>query len=188
MLRKLWFNLSYLSKPIWDTGISPPELMDFIDHHTPGRALDLGCGTGTNAITLAKNGWRVSGVDFSKRAIHIAQKKAQQGGVHVDFHIENVTQLKSITGKFNLIVDIGCFHSLPNEKRPVYIQKIDQLLADNGTFLLYVFTSPGPDSSSSGASDREIQSLCEKFHVVDRKDSTERGIRPSAWFTLNKRA
>lgn len=47
----------------WDTDITPPEVMEFIETVTPGRALDLGCGTGTNAITLANHGWDVIRVD-----------------------------------------------------------------------------------------------------------------------------
>jgi cyclopropane fatty-acyl-phospholipid synthase-like methyltransferase len=188
MLRKVWFNLAYLSKPVWDTGISPPELLHFIDNHTPGRALDLGCGTGTNAITLAKKGWRVSGVDFSKRAIQNAQKKAQQNDLHIDFFLGDVTRLKINKGRFDLVLDIGCFHSLPSNKRVAYIQKIDQLLSDDGTFLLYLFIKPRPDTIGPGVSDQDIQLLNETFHVADRVDSTERGLRPSAWFTLNKQA
>jgi cyclopropane fatty-acyl-phospholipid synthase-like methyltransferase len=186
MLQKLWFNLAYLSKPIWDTGVSPPELKDYMLNHTPGRALDLGCGTGTNTITLAKNGWQVSGVDFSRRAIHIAERKAQQNSVLIDFHLEDVTQLKSISGKFDLILDIGCFHSLPSSKRPQYIENIDHFLAQGGTFLIYLFLKENADSSGPGVSDQEIQSLAQKLKLIQRKDSSERGIRPSAWLTFNK--
>ena len=52
-LRRLSFLLWYFRDPPWDTNISPPELLDFINRHPPGRVLDLGCGTGTNVITLA---------------------------------------------------------------------------------------------------------------------------------------
>ena len=47
-MRRIFFELRYLLGDVpWDTGVSPPELLDFLDRHPPGRALDLGCGTGT---------------------------------------------------------------------------------------------------------------------------------------------
>lgn len=187
MLRKLWFNIAYIQRPIWDTGISPPELIDFIDHHVPGRALDLGCGTGTNAITMAKHGWQVVGVDFSTLAIHTARKKAQQERIDIDFRLEDVTQLDSVMGKFDLILDIGCFHSLPASEHSMYLEQIDQHLAEKGIFLLYTFYKGSSDRGSPGLLENDIQLLIEKFEVDARKDSTERGIRPSSWFTLSKR-
>lgn len=186
MLRKLFFNLAYLRKPVWDTDISPQELLDFITTHPPGRALDLGCGTGTNVITLAKHSWKVVGVDFAERAINLAKKKAQCSGVEVDLRQEDVTRLTSDNGYFDLILDMGCFHSLPTHKRQRYILKINQLLSDTGTFLLYVFFTTTPDGSGSGASEEDINFISRNLRVIDRKDSTERGICPSAWLTLRK--
>ena len=186
MLRKLFFNIMYLQKPVWDTGISPPELLSFIATHAPGRALDMGCGTGTNVITLAKHGWDVVGVDFSRPAIHLAKKKARQYAVQVDFHLGDVTRLNSITGRYDLVLDMGCFHSLPPGKRHSYIDKVEQLLADKGTFLLYLFFTSDLDTFSPGASEADISFITQKLHLVERKDSTERGFRPSAWFTLQK--
>lgn len=60
----------------WDTQVTPPEVMEFIARTPPGKAVDLGCGTGTNAITLARHGWRVTGVDFVPKAILAARAKA----------------------------------------------------------------------------------------------------------------
>jgi SAM-dependent methyltransferase len=186
MLQKLIFNLAYLQKPVWDTGISPPELLDFIANHNPGRALDLGCGTGTNVITLAKAGWDVIGVDFVRRAINLARKNAQQYGVEADFLVEDVTRLDTVSGKFDLILDMGCFHSLPPTSRQAYIRKIDQLLTDNGIFLLYVFKKSDPEGSGPGVTEADIRFIAENLRLVDRTDGTERGLRPSAWFTLQK--
>lgn len=188
MFRKIFFNLAYLKKPVWDTGISPPELLDFINSHQPGRALDLGCGTGTNAITLAKSGWQVVGVDFVRRAISLAKKNAEQYDVQVDFRVEDVTHLESVSGKFDLVLDMGCFHSLPSSTRQSYILKIKQLLADDGTFLLYLFLKPGSDSSGTGASEADLRFITEKLELVERTDGSERGVRPSAWLTIQKRA
>jgi cyclopropane fatty-acyl-phospholipid synthase-like methyltransferase len=186
MLKKLFFNLAYLQKPVWDTGISPPELMDFISTHNPGRALDMGCGTGTNVITLAKHGWEVIGVDFVRRAINIAKSNAQQFGVEAEFLVEDVTRLETVTGTFDLILDMGCFHSLPPATRHAYIQKINHLLTDNGTYLLYTFIKANPDSSGPGVIDADIQFITKNMSLVKRKDGTERGLHPSAWLSFQR--
>jgi cyclopropane fatty-acyl-phospholipid synthase-like methyltransferase len=188
MMRKLFFNLAYLQKPVWDTGISPPELLDFIDTHNPGRALDMGCGTGTNAITLAKHGWDVVGVDFVKRAINLARQNAEQYGVRVDLRVDDVTRLDSVTGRFDLILDMGCFHSLPPSTRQAYILKIDQLLTDSGTFLLYFFMKSNPDAVGPGATDADIRYVTQNLHLLARQDGFERFERPSAWLTLQKKS
>lgn len=78
ILQKLRFIWMYLGNPPWDTNISPPELLHIIDTVSPGHALDIGCGTATNAIKLAENGWTVTGIDFIHRPIQIA-KKSQTG-------------------------------------------------------------------------------------------------------------
>jgi cyclopropane fatty-acyl-phospholipid synthase-like methyltransferase len=187
MLRKLFYNLAYLRHPVWDTGISPHELLDFIKTHTPGKALDMGCGTGTNAITLAKHGWQVTGVDFSRRAIQIATQKAQQHQVRVDLYVEDVSKLADITGPFDLILDIGCYHSLPAGDRQAYITNVERLLANHGTYLLYTFIRTSQEAVGPGASDTELQLIHQKLRIVERTDGTERGIRPSAWLTIQKR-
>jgi cyclopropane fatty-acyl-phospholipid synthase-like methyltransferase len=188
MLQKLFFNLAYLQKPVWDTGISPPELMDFISSHNPGRAVDMGCGTGTNVITLAKHGWEVIGVDFVRRAINIAKNNAEQYDVEAKFLVDDVTRLEKVSGKFDLVLDMGCYHSLPPATRQAYISKINDLLADSGTLLLYIFIKPNPDIVGPGVTDADIQYITQNLHLVGRKDGTERGIRPSAWLTLQKKS
>jgi cyclopropane fatty-acyl-phospholipid synthase-like methyltransferase len=183
--KRLLFNLMYFRKPPWDTGISPPELLEFIATHSPGRALDLGCGTGTNAITLAKNGWQVTGVDFAVRAIRQARQKARRAGVQVDFHIGDVTQLDGIPTPFDLILDIGCLHNLRASQKKAYIDNLDRFLAPGGTFLLYAFLRPSGDSQR-GIDAGDIESLCSRLSLVHRKDGSERGRLPSTWLTFQK--
>lgn len=82
MISRLIFELWYLlGRAPWDTGISPPELMAFSESHPPGRALDLGCGTGTNLATMAQLGWQATGEDVSGRALFQARYKARMADV-----------------------------------------------------------------------------------------------------------
>ena len=79
--RMLYRQMYRFGAPRWDTNITPPEVVAVIEGAAPlpaGRALDLGCGTGTNVIYLAQHGWETIGVDFSPVAIQQARQKAKQ--------------------------------------------------------------------------------------------------------------
>ena len=113
------FTERYLEGTIpWDTGISPPELFEAISGPQalpPGRALDIGCGTGTNSLTLAKHGWQVLGVDFAEPAIAQAKIKAANEhdeiarvGGSVRFLCADVTRLEAPSIPCTLVFDLGC--------------------------------------------------------------------------------
>lgn len=186
MFRKIFFNFQYLKRPPWDTGISPPELILFIESHSPGRALDLGCGTGTNSITLAKNGWRVTGVDFVRRALRIARTKAKSAGVQVDFRYADVSRLNGISGPFDLILDIGCFHGLSSSAKSRYLSNLNYLLSEDGSFMIYAFICSS-GQQDIGVTETDLSHLISNFQLIDRKDGMERGQRPSAWFIFNRK-
>ena len=175
---------TYGAKP--DTGVSPPELLDFIQSHPPGRALDLGCGTGTNVITLAQHNWRVTGVDFASRAIGAARRKARQSSVDVDLRVADVTEEKGLAGLYDLILDIGCFHRLPEKGRQAYLHNLERLLAPEGTYLLYVFLRERSSAGSPGVTDAELAAFPGTLRLAERQDSTGRQRRPSAWLTFRK--
>ena len=185
LVRKLFFNLFYLRRPPWDTGISPPELMAFIETHSLGRALDLGCGTGTNVITLAQNGWQVTGVDFVGMAIRAAQRKAKAAGVQASFRVGDVTRLNGIAGPFDLILDIGCLHSLTDAGKEQYVRNLERLLAAEGTYLMYGFYK-APGTAGTGLTDDDLNLFEFSFKLDKRQDGFERGKLSSAWFTYTR--
>jgi SAM-dependent methyltransferase len=182
ILSRLFFYVLYLKRPPWDTGISPPELINFIATHPPGFALDLGCGTGTNAITMARAGWQVTGVDFVGRAIRIAREKAHLAGVKVDFIVEDVTQLKSLNTTYDFILDIGCFHNLTEKQKETYIQNLSRLLKPRGFILMYGFIWQ-PSLSPQGIRPEDLSRLKTDLLLINREDGTDRGDQPSVWLT-----
>jgi len=140
-----WFyNFIYrFTKPDWDTGMTPPEVTSALaQFKQPGRALDLGCGTGTSSIFLAQQGWQVTGVDFSPKAIELAHGKAQRAGVTVDFHLGDVSRLDFLFDSFDLILDIGCLHSLERKSRTRYAEQLRRLTHPGSKFLLFGFMRP----------------------------------------------
>jgi SAM-dependent methyltransferase len=116
-MRRVFFELRYLlGRPPWDTGITPPEVLAFLERTPPGRALDLGCGTGTNAVELARRGWEVTAIDFSHRAVAAARQRAAAARLPVDVRQGDVSDLRGVQGPFDLVLDIGC--STPCRRKP----------------------------------------------------------------------
>ena len=185
MLRKLYFNLLYLfTNPPWDTGISPPELLDFIEDHSAGRAIDIGCGTGTNVITLAKSGWQVTGVDFAPHAIKLAKRKIKRAGIQAEILERSATDLLGISGPFDLALDIGCFHSI-GDKKADYLAELDRILAPGGHWLMYGFFK-STDQTGPGLAEADLELLPASMTQVWRQDGFDRGERTSAWFLYQK--
>ena len=186
-LRKLLFTYWYFRKPPWDTNQTPPEVLEFIEQNLPGTALDLGCGTGTNAITLAKNGWRVTGVDFVGKAIRAAQQKARQASVTVDFRVGDVTKLVGIVGPFDFILDIGCYHNLSTEEMEAYRQNIYRLLKVGGVFMVYAFFREEDSTSGSGVIAADLEAFSTQLELVSRTEGFDHGSRTSVWLKYQRR-
>jgi SAM-dependent methyltransferase len=185
LLRRLSFNLLYLSKPPWDSGVSPPELLDFIQAHPPGNAIDLGCGTGTNVLTLAQAGWQVTGVDFIPKAIRAARKKAKQAGIKADLRQADATDLKEIQGPFDLALDMGCFHGLGDNKAK-YISELDRVLAPGGYWLMYGFYKSDPLQPGTGLIEADLELIPSSMSRIWRQNGFDSGERTSAWFLYQK--
>ena len=184
--RRFIFNFWYFLNPPWDTNETPPEVYKFIENHPPGRALDLGCGTGTNAITLAKHGWEATGIDFAHKAIRSARRKARRAGVGAQFLTQDVTQLDNLRQPYDLILDIGCFHSLDAQGQNKYRENLYRLLKAGGSFLLYVFFRNDGASSPAGISESDLVPFSTPFELIMREDGSDRETRPSSWLHYRK--
>lgn len=110
---------------------------------TPGRALDLGCGPGRNALHLASLGFEVDAVDLSPAAIAWARDRAREAGADIRFHCADAFALPADerNGPYDLIHDSGCFHHLPPHRRVSYLALLDRVLAPGGHLALTCFAA-----------------------------------------------
>ena len=138
---KAFYDLWYrFGTPPW-VGNARPELVEMVQTGDllPGRAIDLGCGEGDNAIFLAEHGFQVTAVDFAPSAIAKARAKASDAGVDVDFVIDDITTLATVSGTFDIVVDYGTFDDLSTKQRAAYVDRVTSLAKPGGKFLLWCF-------------------------------------------------
>lgn len=186
MLRLLFFNLRYLRRPRWDSGLVSPELTALIGQLPPGRALDLGCGTGTSSLALAQAGWDVTGVDFAVPAIYKARRKARNAGQNIRFLLADVTHLPDFDHPFELVLDIGCFHGLTDEGRTAYLSQLERLIAPGGYWFLYTFLQPDETvHSGPGVCSSDLEFIQTRFRLLSRQDGLDHQ-RLSAYFLFQK--
>ena len=183
--RWLRYNLRYLGQPPWDTGISPPELMAFLDTSPPGRALDVGCGTGTNLVTMASYGWAVTGLEIAWLSVIKARGKLRQTGFKGQVQCRNVGSRLRFGDSFDLVLDIGCYHSLNATEREAYHHNLGRWLEPSGTYLLYAHQQTSP-THPHGVVEADFTHFSQFLSLQWREDSDERrpdggGGRSATW-------
>jgi ubiquinone/menaquinone biosynthesis C-methylase UbiE len=125
---------------------------------TPGRALDIGCGTGDSSIYLAQHGWQVTGVDYVTKPLEKARAKAEANGVSVDFVQADATRLSAtgVGADFNLVVDNGCLHGMSAEDRDAYVREVTAVAAPEARLLIVAFV-PGASFGVPGIEPAEVE-------------------------------
>jgi SAM-dependent methyltransferase len=143
----------YRGTPSWELGGADPVLVATLDDRGvrgPGRALDVGCGTGDNAIELARRGFEVTAIDLSDRALAMAGAKADAAGVSVAFRRADVTRPDEAGGSYDLIVDRGLLMSLFGERaRRAYARRLMRSSGEGSSVYLYQWELPRPPRSPS---------------------------------------
>lgn len=137
------------------------------------RALDLGSGPGTQAIQLADRGFRVTGVDISPTAVRKASERARREGKKVEFLQDDILHTRLNGRRFEVVVDRGCYHTLPLESRPVYVKTVSALLEEQGVLLLKCFShlQPGTDGPYRLTPDEVREQFGKDFEVLSLRDS-----------------
>jgi SAM-dependent methyltransferase len=190
------WNESYVTGDApWDVGEANPHLVEFVRSGAvaPGGALDVGCGTGTNALWLAKHGFEVIGIDVASVAIEKARKKAAGTQRRCRFERMDFLNDEVPGGPFGFVFDLGCFHVFDaGADRERFAQRVASVLAPGGRWLSIIGSTEGPerDWGPPRRSARDIADTIEPALEILELRSVEIGVNlpapVAAWFCLSR--
>jgi len=182
--------------PGWDVGRPARELQEIVDAGTvkPGKALVLGCGTGTNAVYLAGKGFEVTGVDVAPTALVLAERLAAEAKVRVRWLVADVVSLPDI-GSFDLIFDRGCYHHVQLYNAAGFVQSMDSRTAPGAHFLLLAGNANEPNHGGPPRVEETqlVDNFAKTWDFVSLKEirfesrDPDRRTGPWAWSALMRR-
>lgn len=155
----------------WDTGRPSSELGRVIAEHAirPSRALEIGCGTGTNSVWLAEQGFQITGIDVAPLAIEMAEQRAKAAGVQATFRVADVLQLPELGGPFDFFFDRGCYHAVRRTAAEQYAPAVARQLAAGARGLILAGNAREPnDPGPPVVTEEQIRDeLGLAFKIVD---------------------
>lgn len=175
----------------WDTNIVPPEIVAIVAELPKGKALDLGCGTGTTVQFLLEKDWQADGVDFVQTAIDRAEPKLAEFPTQfyqmLCYDVTKLDRLDALRPPYDLIIDIGCGHGIDKSKNEKYAGDLSKLSRPKGTFMLYVHQpSKGSDIGWTFEDVRRL--FTPYFDIVSEVFSEDTSIGlPSIWYRMKRR-
>ncbi|MGI8973400.1 MAG: class I SAM-dependent methyltransferase [Gaiella sp.] len=120
----------------------------------PGRALDVGCGEGRNAVWLAYHGWRVTAVDFSEVALEKGRRLAASRDIHVEWVLADVCDYRPATDEFDLVAVL--YFQLPEDERRVVLHAAAAALAPGGLLFVLGHDTTNLTSGHGGPQDARV--------------------------------
>jgi ubiquinone/menaquinone biosynthesis C-methylase UbiE len=140
-----FFDEAYRGSPPWDIGRPQAEFVRVASEGgIRGRVLDVGCGTGENAIFFAGVGCEVWGLDAAPRAIEKARVKAVERAAQAKFLLGDALHLELLGQRFDTITDCGLFHVFSDEDREVFVKSLKAALNRSGTYVMLCFSDKEP--------------------------------------------
>ena len=139
------FDEMYSGVPPWDIGRAQPEVVRIAEAGGfAGAVIDVGCGTGENALELSARGLQVLGVDAAPRAVQRAIEKANERGLPAEFLLADALSLGSLDRRFQIALDSGVFHVFEDRERAVYVASLASVLKQGGVLHLLCFSDRQP--------------------------------------------
>ena len=182
------FDSVYQGRPPWDIDRPQPAVVELErSGRFRGRILDVGCGTGENALHLAARGHSVCGVDFAPTAIATAERKARARGLSARFQVLDALRLKRMNETFDTVLDCGLFHTFSDEERPTYVESLYGVLAAGASAFILCFSEREPDwGGPRRVTQADLrETFSSRFRVAGihpaRFDTNRSGLPAFAW-------
>jgi cyclopropane fatty-acyl-phospholipid synthase-like methyltransferase len=185
-----FFDSAYRGTPPWDIGRPQKEFTELVRRgEITGSVLDIGCGSGDNALFFAQEGFEAWGIDSSPLAIQKAQEKCAQRGLTVHFQVLNALELAKLNRTFDTATDSGLFHTLSDEDRALFVKSLEAVLSHNGTYFMLCFSDKEPVGyGPRRISEQEIRETFSKGWTINyirpaTFESNTRAKGPRAWLS-----
>ena len=131
--------------PPWDIGRAQPAIVRLAEQGiVAGEVVDIGCGTGENALYLASRGLVVTGLDAAPTAIARAREKSALRGSSATFQVADALALEALGRTFDVAIDCGLFHTFSDPDRVRFDQGLRQVLRAGGRYVLLCFSERQP--------------------------------------------
>jgi SAM-dependent methyltransferase len=180
----------------WDTGEPDEHLVSFVrgGRVSTGAALEIGCGTGTNSVWLAEQGFPVLGLDVSPLAVAAARAKLVSRQVACRFEVRDFLAEPVTGGPFVLAFDRGCWHSFDEPaERARFAARVAELLAPGGLWLSLIGSTEGPprEEGPPRRTARDVAAAVEPaLELLELRSIAFESLgahAPRAWFCLSRR-
>ncbi|MEW5900111.1 MAG: class I SAM-dependent methyltransferase [Acidobacteriota bacterium] len=159
----------------WHSGQPDRRLVRLVNQGrvSKGKVLDMCSGDGTNSIYLASKGFQVYGVDISVTAVRIARERCRKRKLSCGYEVGDVLKFERAE-QFDFVFDRGCFHHIPKEGKPKYVELVRRLLRTGGKFFLLCFSDKNPPYEKN-LSREDIRGYFAKyFRIYFIEDSVHR--------------
>lgn len=140
-----FFHSVYQGKPAWEIDVPQPAIIQLEQAgKVIGSVLDIGCGTGCNAIYLAERGHPVTAFDLVPEAIAQAKSRLGARQLPVTFQVANALKLPDFGQQFDTAIDAGVFHVFNDKDRQRYAENIHRQLKTGAMLYLICFSEHQP--------------------------------------------
>ena len=176
------WDVAYQGAPGWEIGRPQPAFLRLADAGVlTGRLLDVGCGTGHNALLAAERGADVTGLDISALAIDRARAAARERGLAVRFVVGDARRLDVLGERFDTVIDSGTFHSFVDADRARYVAALADVARPGARVHVVCFSERTPGNwGPRRVSERELRRAFTEGWLAESVERTTFELAPGS--------